>query len=625
MPIDDPSMEKKNSGKLAALGKCNLEPKPKLNPEYNASPRNGRGRRPQPVGRPAPQRYRQGVDRRPRERGQAASGAEHSHREQVAHAAEASSVFSKGSKKGYLDASYLVNFRCEAARDAHAERYSSSQWHQQRSNQQHERPHWPASRVFRPRHVKEQYLQARCQLLVRDDANYAANLGDPDRLVDWACVEQVWLREEEPTTCPICLYPPTVPRITRCGHTYCCACLLHYLALSDQASRKCPICEEPVHPDQVRRCRLLARTPARLGDTVTFRLMRRQRLSLLGQPADEQQPWEEIITLADPESKLRLAKLIMVSPEQVTSEILAPERAALERQLAELRHEPEACFVEQALSQLAEQEVVMAERAAASRARPQRPDPATARELVTPLPTAAAADTVVYQSAFDERTVEQVEAEAEAQAPAVSPPPPAGDGSVRQRSVSEASGGEVTVADLEVPAAEPRRDDHDQPLYYYQAEGGDPVYLHALNCRMLLEEHGTWERCPRRLTAQLVDVDAVTMTAGFRQRLRSLRHLPLTAQLQVVEVRLRPPDVSADTVSLFRDQIRKREQRRRDKHRRERQHERRLRQDERRARPADAVYDAAFPVAEQRPPSPPPPLLSEPAVEEPTELGEAAA
>lgn len=81
---------------------------------------------------------------------------------QVVRSAEAGSVFKGGSKKGYHDASHLVNFRCESARDRHAERYSSSQWQLQRAAHWHERPHWhPPSRVFRPRHVKEQYLQAK--------------------------------------------------------------------------------------------------------------------------------------------------------------------------------------------------------------------------------------------------------------------------------------------------------------------------------------------------------------------------------------------------------------------------------------------------------------------------------
>ncbi|KAF0293599.1 RING finger protein 10 [Amphibalanus amphitrite] len=640
MPIEDSNMEKKNVSKASVLTKCNPDPKSKQSLEYNGNGRGGGcrgGRRPAGFGggaaggaavgrRPQPQRSRQVADKRPRERAQPAAGAEYGHREQVADARESNSAINRGSKKGFQDVSYLVNFRCESARDAHAERYSGSQWHQQRYGgyQHHEpRPQWAASRVFRPKHVKEQYLQARCQLVVRDDGDYAACLGDADRLVDWTIVEQVWLQEDEPTTCPICLYPPVAARVTRCGHTYCCACLLHYLALSDQAARKCPICEETVHPDQVRRCRLVPRPPARLGDTVAFRLMRRQPGSLLGQPVQDGEPWEELVTLGDDEERQRLARIILATPKQVASEILAPERAALELQLAELADEPEACFVQQALTQLEEQEAAVAERALAALAKPQRPDPATAAEQATPLPTAAADSAIVYRSAFDEQTVEQAAEEAAAELAT----------GARQRSLSETSCTEITAADLEVPAAAPgpaaapRRDDHEQPLYYYQAEGGEHVYLHALNCRMLLQEHGAWERCPRRLAAQLIDVDAVTMTAPLRQRLRSLRHLPLATPLQVVEVRLRPPDVSTETVALFKDQIKKREQRRKDKQRRERQHERRLRQQgSRRAPPIEAVYDAAFPsTAAELPPRPPTPPLLQSAVtplQSPTEAAQ---
>jgi len=275
-------------------------------------------------------------------------------------------VYGRGSKKGYHDASYLVNFTCETARDKHAERYSAGQWQIERAASQEQRYNsqkktGKLSRVFRPKHVKEQYLQAKCQFIVRDDADLSQNQSDPDRLVDWAAVEQVWLHETalEPTNCPICLYPPVAARVTRCGHSYCLACLLHYLALSDQSSRKCPICEETVHADQVRRCQLLWRPPVRQGDAVTFRLMRRRPHSLLAQPAEHRLPWEEIIRMEDSAEKHGLAKLILATPEQVLSEILTPERAVLERQLAELRDEPEACFVEQALAQLADEEKVL--------------------------------------------------------------------------------------------------------------------------------------------------------------------------------------------------------------------------------------------------------------------------
>ncbi|XP_043206588.1 RING finger protein 10-like, partial [Amphibalanus amphitrite] len=331
MPIEDSNMEKKNVSKASVLTKCNPDPKSKQSLEYNGNGRGGGcrgGRRPAGFGggaaggaavgrRPQPQRSRQVADKRPRERAQPAAGAEYGHREQVADARESNSAINRGSKKGFQDVSYLVNFRCESARDAHAERYSGSQWHQQRYGgyQHHEpRPQWAASRVFRPKHVKEQYLQARCQLVVRDDGDYAACLGDADRLVDWTIVEQVWLQEDEPTTCPICLYRRGGAR-HRCGHTYCCACpcttwrsATRPPASVPSARRRCTRTSAPV--------RLVPRPPARLGDTVAFRLMRRQPGSLLGQPVQDGEPWEELVTLGDDEERQRLARIILATPKQ---------------------------------------------------------------------------------------------------------------------------------------------------------------------------------------------------------------------------------------------------------------------------------------------------------------------
>ncbi len=41
------------------------------------------------------------------------------------------------------------------------------------------------------------------------------------------------LAEHEGSTCPICLSPPTAPRMTKCGHVYCYACMLHYLTVGE--------------------------------------------------------------------------------------------------------------------------------------------------------------------------------------------------------------------------------------------------------------------------------------------------------------------------------------------------------------------------------------------------------
>ena len=42
-------------------------------------------------------------------------------------------------------------------------------------------------------------------------------------------------------------------KITKCGHVYCWACILHYIDLDDRTWRKCPICFESIHKSDLRR------------------------------------------------------------------------------------------------------------------------------------------------------------------------------------------------------------------------------------------------------------------------------------------------------------------------------------------------------------------------------------
>ena len=84
--------------------------------------------------------------------------------------------------------------------------------------------------------------------MVKSSGDYAVHLADPDTLVNWDLIEQVVLKTTETVpSCPICLYAPKAAKITRCGHVFCWPCILHYLALSDHAWRKCPICFEAIH------------------------------------------------------------------------------------------------------------------------------------------------------------------------------------------------------------------------------------------------------------------------------------------------------------------------------------------------------------------------------------------
>lgn len=42
------------------------------------------------------------------------------------------------------------------------------------------------------------------------------------------------LETHEGAACPICLSPPTAPRMTKCGHVFCFPCILHYLSAHDE-------------------------------------------------------------------------------------------------------------------------------------------------------------------------------------------------------------------------------------------------------------------------------------------------------------------------------------------------------------------------------------------------------
>jgi len=89
---------------------------------------------------------------------------------------------------------------------------------------------------------------------VRKGHDYTKHLQNPDVIVPWEQIEQVRLKTtSDVPSCPICLYPPTTAKITKCGHVYCWTCMLHYLSLSDEKWRKCPICFESVQREDLKR------------------------------------------------------------------------------------------------------------------------------------------------------------------------------------------------------------------------------------------------------------------------------------------------------------------------------------------------------------------------------------
>lgn len=198
-------------------------------------------------------------------------------------------------------------------------------------------------------------MQANCQFVVRAGEDYTPILATPDHLVDWAKIEQVHNFSSEEPQCPICLYPPVAAKMTKCGHIYCWPCILHYLALSDKAWRKCPICYDAIHVPDLRSCVLKPYHSYTVGEFVTFQLMHREKTSMKVENAtDAGKKSLEIPLFNSNIGNTILTKLLLAGTPEIFT-IIDREQQELENQIVVDGVDcPENIFVQQALEQLKE-------------------------------------------------------------------------------------------------------------------------------------------------------------------------------------------------------------------------------------------------------------------------------
>merc|ERR1712203_708185 len=142
---------------------------------------------------------------------------------------------------------------------------------------------------------------------------------------------------------------------------------------------------------------------------------------------------------------------------------------------------------------------------------------------------------------------------------------------------------EVTADDLDISTIQPALLNKKQNnvksnntpkdvFFFYQSSDGQPIYLHALNVQMLVHEYGSLENCPPKIKGKIMEKDSTSMTEDLRNRLRYLRHLPLTSIFEVCEIKIKQPLVSKETLDEFEAQL---EVRRRKRNRRAREEKRR--------------------------------------------------
>lgn len=396
--------------------------------------------------------------------------------------------------------------------------------------------------VQRHKYNKEQFIQACCQFVVTANGDYSLYLTNADTLVDWKLIEQIKLHNSENLCCPICLHAPVAGKMTRCGHVYCWPCILRYLRYcKDTGNYKCPICDEYLHKNDLKSVVEITRSTYNLGDTVTLRLMRREKNSLFATPVEPMiHPPTTFLSVSKSAANQIYSKLLIANVKDIVN-IIERERSELE---LELRNNPDmASDIQKALDELLK------------------------REEQLPWKIAESKDPISMENTMKKDITEEM-----LQASEINVYTCKEDTTLLTKQSSTDS-----VSSDSQSASSPSKF-----LYFYQAEDGQHIYLDSLNVSMLKKQYGSLEHCPSVITGKLLEKQASICTESLRRKLPYICHLPLTCVFESVEIELKPPVISNEILSDFQETLKSRQKNREQKERAEKKREKRIIEDENR-------------------------------------------
>ncbi|KAL7041938.1 hypothetical protein ACKWTF_000965 [Chironomus riparius] len=435
---------------------------------------------------------------------------------------ELNSVFNPGSKKQNLN--HLLNFH----------KYTKESEDYRGAFTKHGYRHRVASKKYNYR--KEQYLQANCQFIVKEDVKYDYKpfSNSPDTLVEWDQVVKVLISSCEEIQCPICLYSPKAAKMTKCGHIYCFSCMLHYLSLSDKEWRKCPICYESVYLSDLKSTTSKHNHVSyKVGDTITMELMKREKGSLFVNKANEIRNIIEFPSFTDIKDSFTFSKLILANKNEILK-VIEQEKYELDFQIAEDGIDcPESIFVHQALDLLnAKQQEIE-------------------RELENQQQQCANFHNSKMQQSLESSKSSQNNAASEPMFDLMS------NGSTDDIEFSHESvideDCDLTVNDIDI-VSEPSTG-QSKHFYYYQAPNSQNVFLHSVNSKMLQLMYGSLQDCPQDIRGKIVQIECCTMNEDLRKRLKYLQHLPVSSVFEVVEIEFDHGIISRDVNNLFKDEL----------------------------------------------------------------------
>ncbi|KAF8602332.1 hypothetical protein BDV93DRAFT_538386 [Ceratobasidium sp. AG-I] len=448
----------------------------------------------------------------------------------------------------------------------------------------------------KPNHVyynPEKFVNAQYRFVMKPTGDYTVHFADPDIFFQWEDILQVLIPRssafasagtaaEGVTTCPICLSPPTAPRMTKCGHVYCFPCILHYLQTGDNTKwNRCPICFDSVNEKQLKCVRwidpvethptptaapqqntslnaagdessatAIAQASASSRRTVHMRLMYRPQLTTLALPRSATWPSPAIPPHQAPwhfaPDAWTFARFVLATPEMLIKQ-LEEELVALEVErvmLASYDTTSSAASVigaKAAMHSTAESIGVAFVRAAEER-------------VILQIEKARATDTEWLDASVKraERDIAAAERVAARGQQNQYYPPSMADLDINGDTPSSDPRDPTTNLDTPAPVptpsgGKPRRRNVNPPsrestpptYHFYQSSTGQPVFLHPLDIRILLARFHTYAAFPPELTFPVEALDAGSVDHDLRKRCKYLGHLPEGGEVVFAQVNVR--------------------------------------------------------------------------------------
>jgi hypothetical protein len=72
---------------------------------------------------------------------------------------------------------------------------------------------------------------------------------------------------------------------------------------------------------------------------------------------------------------------------------------------------------------------------------------------------------------------------------------------------------------------------------------------------MLSSQYGSLENCPRVIRGRILEKESTSMTLELRNKLRYLKHLPVTSVFEVCEIDIRVPKINREVWEEFQPQL----------------------------------------------------------------------